>query len=69
MSIKVKVKSNGNLTNGKIVARKKTHLPTQKDIAEMYKDEEVTPEEQELINVSMRVMKAMDKLEKEGFVW
>ncbi len=64
MSVKVKVNSNGNLTNGKVLARKKTHLPTQKDIAEMYKDEVITPEEEEIIEVSIRVMKAMNEEEK-----
>ena len=59
MSIKVKINSNGKPTNGKVVARKKTHLPTQKDIADSLKDVEMTAEDEKLIEVSMRAMEAI----------
>ena len=59
MPVKLKINSNGKAPSKSVKKRKSSHLPTQKDIAEMYKDEVITPEEQELIDVSMRAVEAL----------
>ncbi len=63
MSTKVEIKQNKKPSNGKVSVKKNPNLPTQKDII---LPENFSPEDEELIEVSMRAMEAIKREIKRG---
>ncbi len=44
-------------------------LPTQKDIAESFKNKKMSKSEREFVEASMKVIEVLKKEKERGFVW